>query len=73
MSKTFTVISGSDERPNWLEMRPAHFDVTKLPPKHRKADPDALWTVPDLMTTAPKTPKVHEMDGQADLFSETGQ
>ena len=73
MSKTFTVISGSDERPNWLELKPGHFDVTKLPPKHRKADPDALWTVPDLMTTAPKAVKVCEMDGQADLFSETGQ
>lgn len=70
MSKTFTVFSGSDDRPNWLEMRPGHFDVTKLPPKHRKPDPDALWTVADLVTTTPKTTAKTPapMEGQADLF-----
>lgn len=67
---TFTVVSGSDDRPNWLEMRPGHFDVTKLPRKHRKADPDALWTVADLMTAPESTAKTPApMEGQADLFS----
>jgi hypothetical protein len=38
--------------PDWLSMKPGHFDVTKLPAKHRKPDPDAMWTVADLMPAA---------------------
>ena len=61
------------QAPEWLDLKPAHFDTALLPRKHRRPDPDALFTVPDLITTTPKTAKVCEMDGQADLFSETGQ
>ena len=58
---------------NWLDMNPAHFDTRKLPRKHRKADPGALWTVPDLLPQEAPAPTVLPMDGQADLFSETEQ
>jgi hypothetical protein len=69
-----TTTAGRD----WLEMRLAHFDVTKLPPKHRKADPDALWTVADLAdphwaNRKPAAKTAPEFDGQFDLFSEAGQ
>ena len=68
----FTVISGSDEHPNWLDMRPGHFDVTKLPKGHRKPDPGALWTIADLyQPEAVAAETASELDGQADLFSET--
>ena len=58
--------------PDWLSLKPAHFNTGLLPRKHRKPDPDALFTVADLVTAAPKTAaKTSVMDGQADLFSET--
>ena len=57
---------------DWLDMRPGHFDVTKLPRKHRKADPGALWTVADLYTPETPAAAVLPMDGQGDLFSEAG-
>ena len=41
--------------PDWLTLKPAHFDTSLLPRKHRKPDPDALFTVADLVTAAPKT------------------
>ena len=55
---------------NWLDLNPGHFDVTKLPRKHRKPDPDSLWTVADLLPSAPKsTPKSPApMEGQDSLF-----
>ena len=73
MSKTFTVFSGSDDRPDWLQMTPGHFDTSLLPKKHRKQDPTALFTVADLVTTTPKTAgrTAPELEGQADLFTET--
>ena len=59
--------------PDWLSLTAAHFDVTLLPRKHRKADPDAMFSVADLVTAAPKTAaKPAAMDGQADLFGELG-
>ena len=73
MSKTFTVFSGSDDRPNWLEMRPGHFDERELP-KTRKAPQgqNELFSVADIAPATAKAPKAcSEMDGQADLFSET--
>ena len=67
---TFTVISGSDERPNWLEMRPAHFDRDKLPRKHRKPEPEGLFPLADVVPTwkTPGKPDT-QLDGQAELFS----
>ena len=57
----------------WLDLKPAHFDTSLLPRKHRKPDPDALFTVADLADPhwanrkpAPKTPD--PMEGQAELF-----
>ena len=52
---------------DWLDMTPGHFDTRKLPPKHRKPDPGALWTVADLYQ--PETPAPAQADGPPDLFS----
>ncbi len=52
---------------DWLTMTPAHFDVTKLPRRHRKPDPDALWQVPDLLPQ-PRPAAMPETGGD-DLFS----
>ena len=52
-------------------MRPGHFDVAKLPRKHRKPDPGALWTVADLLPDTAPAETASEIDGQPDLFSET--
>ena len=57
---------------NWLDFKPGHFDTRKLPRRHRKADPDALWTVADLYTPETPAAAVLPMDGQGDLFSEAG-
>jgi len=62
---------------DWLDMKPGHFDVTKLPPKHRKPDPDALWTIADLAdpywaNRKPAAKPEPQIAGQQlDLFSET--
>lgn len=60
------------EAPSWLDLNPAHFDMRKLPAKHRRADPDALWTVADLLpaTPAPAAPSPAPMEGQGDLFGQ---
>ena len=73
MSGTITVVSGSDERPNWLEMRPAHFDTAKLPRKHRKPDPGALFSVVEVLPETPTAAAVPQLDGQPDLFSESDE
>ncbi len=52
---------------DWLTMTPAHFDVTKLPRRHRKPDPDALWQVPDLLPQPEPAATLPEDPG--DLFS----
>jgi hypothetical protein len=65
----FTVVSGSEDRPNWLEMRPAHFDTAKLPRKHRKPDPGALFSVVEVLPETPAATVAPQLDGQADLFS----
>ena len=62
-----TTTTGRD----WLEMKPGHFDTRKLPKGHRKPDPGALWTVADLYQPEAATVTASEMDGRADLFSET--
>lgn len=64
MSATSTETTG----PSWLEMKPAHFDVTKLPRKHRKADPGSLWTVADLMPEPATAPTQEPDEGQGELF-----
>ena len=54
---------------NWLDLNPGHFDVTKLPRKHRKPDPDALWTAADLLPSkTPATPSPAQVEGQDTLF-----
>lgn len=67
-----TSTTQAPEGPDWLSLKPAHFDTSLLPRKHRKPDPGALFTVADLVTVTPKAPQPCEMDGQADLFSEAG-
>ncbi len=57
---------------NWLEMKPAHFDRDQLPARHRKPEPEGLFSVADIAPVkAPKPSRAAELDGQADLFSET--
>ena len=56
---------------NWLDMKPGHFDTRKLPRGHRKPDPGALWTVPDLLPQETPAVPVLPIDGQDGLFSET--
>ena len=56
---------------DWLSLNPAHFNATKLPRKHRKPDPDALWTAADLLPSAPTAstgPKPPVLEGQGELF-----
>lgn len=57
--------------PDWLDLKPEHFNDRLLPRKHRNA-PEGLFSVADVAVVQPKAaPKVSELDGQADLFSET--
>ena len=58
---------------DWLDMRPGHFDTRKLPRKHRKPDPGALWTVADLYPPETPAAAAPRLDGQTDLFSELGE
>ena len=76
MSGTFTVITGMTDGNgrNWLEFKPGHFDRDKLPRKHRKPEPEGLFSVADVAPEPAKPARTTaEMDGQADLFSETGE
>ena len=66
MTTSTTETPGRD----WLEMRPAHFDASLLPRKHRKPEAEGLFSVADIAPAAPKTaPKQgQEMEGQEGLF-----
>ena len=56
---------------DWLSLKPAHFDTGLLPARHRKPEPDGLFSVADIApVTAPKPGRAAELDGQADLFSD---
>ena len=69
---TFTVITGHSDGNgrNWLEMTPGHFDTSLLPRKHRKPEPDAMFSVADLVPSPPKTAgkTAPQLDGQGELF-----
>ena len=63
---------GTPQGRDWLSLKPAHFDTTLLPARHRKPEPEGLFSVADIAPATTKTPKqAPELDGQADLFSET--
>lgn len=69
-------MSEQPQGPDWTAMKRAHFDVSLLPRKHRKPDPDALWTVADLAdphwaNRKPAAKSAPQDSGQLDLFSET--
>ncbi len=65
-----TTTTQEPQGPDWLTLTPAHFNRDLLPRKHRRPDPDALFSVPDILPPAPKTPTTpSELDGQGDLFS----
>ena len=59
----------------WLEMTPAHFDSSLLPRKHRRPEPEGLFSVADVAPGA--TPKAGtprpELDGQQDLLDLLGE
>ena len=59
--------------PDWLTLKPTHFDTGLLPARHRKPEPEGLFSVADIAPVKPKAVKTaSEIDGQADLFSELG-
>jgi hypothetical protein len=59
---------------DWTEMRPAHFDAALLPARHRKAEPEGLFSVADIAPPQVKTGKPQEqIDGQEDLFGDQGE
>ena len=63
---------GTTQGPEWLALKPAHFDAGLLPRKHRKHrkhEPEGLFSVADIAPAAPKASPAGEMDGQPDLFS----
>jgi hypothetical protein len=65
MSTTQTQTEGR----SWLEMRPAHFDTTLLPRRHRRPEPEGLFSVADIAPPpAPKPTAAPELDGQGELF-----
>ena len=54
---------------DWLSLTPAHFDASLLPAKHRKPEPEGLFSVADIAPPNPETPKpAPVMEGQGDLF-----
>ena len=55
---------------DWLSLKPAHFDASLLPAKHRKPAPEGLFSVADIAPATPKTAPKREapMEGQGDLF-----
>jgi hypothetical protein len=63
---------GTTQGRDWLELTPAHFDAGLLPARHRKPEAEGLFSVADVAPPAqPKASPASEVDGQADLFSET--
>lgn len=66
---TFTVITSPG--PNWLDLRPGHFDRDQLPRKHRKPEPEGLFAVADVapaVTAKAKSRPAAELEGQEALF-----
>lgn len=63
---TTTTTQGRD----WLSMNPAHFDASLLPMRQRKAADAGLFSVADILPSAPETSAktAPELDGQGDLF-----
>ena len=61
-----TTTAGRD----WLEMKPAHFDASLLPRKHRKPEPEGLFSVADIApaTAKPAPEPGPETEGQEELF-----
>ena len=60
---------GTTQGPEWLALKPAHFDAGLLPRKHRKPEAEGLFSVADIAPQQPKASQPGEMDGQPDLFS----
>ena len=59
---------------DWTDYRREHFDAKLLLAKHRKTAAEGLFSVVDVLpakVTAGKSEP--QIDGQADLFSETGE
>ena len=63
---TTTTAQGRD----WLEMTPGHFDASLLPRKHRKPEPDAMFSVADLVPSPPETAgkSAPQLEGQGELW-----
>ena len=64
---------GTTQGRDWLDMGPAHFDAALLPARHRKPEPEGLFSVADVAPPRVKAAKTDtQISGQADLFGETG-
>jgi hypothetical protein len=66
-------MDATTQGPDWLTLKPAHFDTAKLPRKHRKADPGALFSVVEVLPETPAPTAAPQLDGQPDLFSGSGE
>lgn len=56
--------------PSWLDLRPEHFDRSRLPRKHRNA-PEGLFSVVDVLPEQSPAPAVTpELNGQGELFGD---
>ena len=57
----------------WLSMKPAHFDASLLPRKHRKPGAAGLFAVADVApgTGKPSAPATPQLDGQLGMFDLT--
>jgi hypothetical protein len=59
---------------NWLDMTEAHFDKSRISRSARRTAEDrGLFDLADVAAVMPRKakPKAPQVDGQADLFSET--
>ena len=55
----------------WLAMKPAHFDASLLPARHRKPEAAGLFPVADVAEAKPgkpSAPATPQLDGQLGMF-----
>ncbi len=63
-----TTTTETPQGPDWLTLRPEHFDRKRLP-RHLRDAPEGLFSVVDVLPqTAPARKPAEPMEGQGDLF-----
>jgi hypothetical protein len=64
-----TTTTETTQGPSWLALKPAHFDARLLPARHRKPEPEGLFSVADVAPETPRKPAAPtQLDGQMDMF-----